>query len=177
MDIYEDRKRNENNTESVLDQIDFEIELTVRDIINFDYIILLIAGLKDIDSDDLKKKKTDEILKIFDRDIQLRKKKDLIKQFIEENLPKINGKHEVETKFNQFWNEEKNKKLQNLANRENIPIEKLEELVNQYLFNQRLPRSQEIVDSMTLAPKYLERKTIIERIKSAIQSIVDVFEW
>lgn len=177
LDIYEDRKRNENNTESVLDQIDFEIELTVRDIINFDYIILLIAGLKDIDSDDLKKKKTDEILKIFDRDIQLRKKKDLIKQFIEENLPKINGKHEVETKFNQFWNEEKNKKLQNLANRENIPIEKLEELVNQYLFNQRLPRSQEIVDSMTLAPKYLERKTIIERIKSAIQSIVDVFEW
>ena len=104
-------------------------------------------------------------------------KKDLIKQFIEENLPKIDGKHEVEAKFNQFWNDEKNKKLQNLAIKENIPIEKLESLVNEYLFNQRLPRSQQIVDSMTTAPKYLERKTIIERIKNAIQSIVDVFEW
>ncbi len=177
LDIYEDRKRSENNAESILDQIDFEIELTVRDIINFDYIILLIAGLKDIDSDEIKKKKTDEILKIFDRDIQLRKKKDLIRQFIEENLPKINGKHEVEAKFNQFWNDEKNKKLQNLAIKENIPIEKLEGLINEYLFNQRLPRSQQIIDSMNTAPKYLERKTIIERIKTAIQSIVDVFEW
>lgn len=177
LDIYEDRKRNDANEESILDQIDFEIELTVRDIINFDYIILLIAGLKDIDSNDLKRKKTDEILKIFDRDIQLRKKKDLIKQFIEENLPKIDGKHEVENKFNEFWNEEKSKKLNDLSKKENIPIEKLEELVNGYLFSQRLPRSQEIVDSMVSAPKYLERKTIIERIKNAIQSIVDIFEW
>jgi type I restriction enzyme R subunit len=45
LDIYEDRK-NHTDAESILDQIDFELELTIRDIIDFDYIILLIAGLK-----------------------------------------------------------------------------------------------------------------------------------
>jgi len=50
LDVYEDRKNNDSGVESILDQIDFEIELTVRDVINFDYIIKLIAGLKNISS-------------------------------------------------------------------------------------------------------------------------------
>ncbi|MDZ7726243.1 MAG: hypothetical protein U5L75_01545 [Candidatus Campbellbacteria bacterium] len=51
LDIYEERKSSEGEAESILDQIDFELELTVRDIVNFDYIIQLIAGLKNIKSD------------------------------------------------------------------------------------------------------------------------------
>src|SRR3990167_1896371 len=96
LDIYEDRKNYDGEAESILDQIDFEIELTTRDIINFDYIILLLAGIKNISSDVVRKKKTEEILRLFDRDVKLRKKKDLIKKFIEENLPKIGRSDDVE---------------------------------------------------------------------------------
>jgi len=177
LDIYEDRKKNESELESILDQIDFELELTIRDIINFDYIILLIAGLKNISSDTIRTKKTEEILRIFDRDVQLRKKKDLIQKFIEENLPKIDKSENVEKAFSEFWQSERSSVLKDLAEKENISIEKIEHLIGDYLYSQKVPREQEIADMLPVQPRILERKGIINRIKNAIVSIVDKFEW
>lgn len=177
LDIYEDRKKNESGVESILDQIDFELELTVRDIINFDYIILLIAGLKNISSDTLRHKKTEEILQIFDRDVQLRKKKDLIKKFIEENLPTIDNADSVEKAFSEFWASERSLVLKKLADDENIPTEKIEYLIGEYLYSQKMPHEQDIADMLHEQPRILERKGIIERIKAAIENIVDMFEW
>jgi type I restriction enzyme R subunit len=177
LDIYEERKNNENEVESILDQIDFELELTVRDIVNFDYIILLIVGLKNISSQVVKDKKIDEILSIFDRDARLRKKKDLIRKFIEENLPKISESDDVEKVFVEFWASERADNLKNIAENENIPLDKFEELIGEYLYTQKIPRGQDIVDLMPKQPRLLERQGIISRIKSAIENIVDIFEW
>ena len=177
LDIYEERKDNENDTESILDQIDFELELTVRDIINFDYIIRLIAGLTNISSQIVKDKKIEEILSIFDRDVKLRKKKDLIRKFIEENLPKISKSDDVEKVFTEFWASERADNLKVIAETENIPLDKFEELIGEYLYTQKIPRGQDIVDLMPEQPKLLERQGIINRIKNAIENIVDIFEW
>lgn len=179
LDIHEERKNNESGAESILDQIDFELELTVRDIINFDYIIQLIAGLKNINSKAVREKKTEEILRIFDRDVKLRKKKDLIRKFIEENLPNIGKRDDVEKAFSEFWASERAETLKEIAESENIPIEKFEQLIGEYLYTQKLPREQEIIDTIPKheQPKILERKGIIDRIKNAIENIVDVFEW
>ncbi|MEK9153111.1 MAG: type I restriction endonuclease subunit R, partial [Patescibacteria group bacterium] len=177
LDVYEERKNNDSGVESILDQIDFEIELTVRDIINFDYIIQLIAGLKNISSTAVRKKKTEEILRLFDRDVQLRKKKDLIKKFIEENLPKIGKADDVEEAFAEFWASERAKSLKDIAEAENIPVEKFEQLIGEYLYTQKLPHGQDIVDLLPEVPRIKERQGIIDRIKSAVENIVDIFEW
>ncbi len=177
LDIYEERKNNESDQESILDQIDFELELTVRDIINFDYIILLIAGLKNISSESIREKKTEDILKIFDRDVKLRKKKDLIKKFIEENLPKIGKADSVEEAFSDFWESERSIVLKKLAKDESIPTEKIEHLIGEYLYTQKLPHEQAIADLLPVQPRILEREGVIERIRKAIESIVDVFLW
>lgn len=178
LDIYEDRKNYEGDAESILDQIDFEIELTVRDIINFDYIIQLIAGLKNISSDIVRKKKTEDILRLFDRDVQLRKKKDLIRKFIEENLPKIGKDGDVEKAFSEFWDSERTDVLKCLAEAENIPVEKIEQLIGEYLYTDRLPSGQDIIDLLPpKSVKILERQGIIDRIKGAIENVVEMFEW
>lgn len=177
LDIHEERKNNDSDTESILDQIDFELELTVRDIINFDYIIQLIAGLKNISSKVVREKKTEEILRIFDRDVKLRKKKDLIRKFIEENLPNIDKADDVEKVFSEFWASERANVLKDVAKSENIPIEKFERLIGEYLYTQKLPREQDIADMIPEQPRILERKGVIGRIKMAIENIVDVFEW
>jgi len=177
LDIYEERKNDDDGIESILDQIDFELELTIRDIINFDYIILLIAGLKNISNDTIREKKTEDILKIFDRDARLRKKKDLIKKFIEENLPKIVKADDVEKAFSEFWTSERSETLKKLAKDENIPTENLEKLIGEYLYTQKLPREQDIADMLPEQPRIMERRGIITRIKSAIENIVDMFEW
>ncbi|MCX6733472.1 MAG: type I restriction endonuclease subunit R [Candidatus Peregrinibacteria bacterium] len=177
LDVYGDRKNNDSGAESILDQIDFEIELTVRDVIDFDYIIQLIAGLKNVTSDVVRKKKTEEILRLFDRDAQLRKKKDLIKKFIEENLPKISKSDDVEKAFSKFWASERSESLKNVATAENIPVEKFEHLIGEYLYTQKLPNGQEIVDLLPEVPQFRKRQGVIDRIKSAIENIVDMFEW
>jgi len=177
LDIYEERKNDDSGIESILDQIDFELELTIRDIINFDYIILLIVGLKNISNDTIREKKTEDILKIFDRDARLRKKKDLIKKFIEENLPKIAKADDVEKSFSEFWASERSETLKKLAKDENIPTENIEKLIGEYLYTQKLPREQDIADMLPEQPRIMERRGIISRIKSAIENIVDMFEW
>lgn len=177
LDVHEERKNHDPEIESILDQIDFELELTIRDIIDFDYIIQLIAGLKNISSDALRLKKTEDILKLFDRDVKLRKKKELIRKFIEKNLPKINKDDDVEKKFEEFWNSEKSNVVKEIARAEDIPIEKLENIISEYLYTQKLPLGQDIVDMLPEPPRILERQRIIDRVRSAIENLVDIFEW
>ncbi len=110
-------------------------------------------------------------------DVQLREKKDLVKKFIEENLPKIDKSGNVEKAFNEFWSSERAGSLKTIAKNENIPIDKIEQLVGEYLYTQRMPRGQDIVDLLPKTPKILERQGIINRIKSAIENIVEKFEW
>lgn len=177
LDIHEERKTHEPEKESILDQIDFELELTVRDVVDFDYIIQLIAGLKDISSDVVREKKTEDILRLFDRDVKLRKKKELIRKFIEENLPKIREDENVEEAFEKFWASERSSALREVAQAENIPLEKFENIIGEYLYTQKLPHGQDIVDLLPEAPRILERQSIIDRVRSAIENIVDMFEW
>jgi type I restriction enzyme R subunit len=177
LDVYEERKTHEVGDESILDQIDFELELTRRDIVNFDYIIFLIAGLKDVTSETVRNKKVEDIMRIFDQSVELRKKKDLVKKFIEENLPKIDKFGNVEKAFSKFWSSERSIVLKKIAADENIPVEKFEAVIGEYLFSQKLPRGQDIADMLSERPRILERQGIIDRIRVAIQNIVDVFEW
>ncbi len=177
LDIYEQRKQEEKNQESILDEIDFELELTVRDIVNFDYIIMLLAGLKSVTSETLRKKKTEDILRIFDHDVQLRNKKELIRKFIEENLPHIEKPEHVEQAFTEFWSREKKQELYDLADKENIPRTKLEEMISEYTYTQKLPKEQDIADILPRQPPILERKGILGRIRNALENIVNIFEW
>ncbi len=179
LDIYEERKRKEEEGESVIDQIDFELELTVRDIIDYDYIIQLIIGIKDATSDKVRKKKTKEVLDILDRNVQLRKKKELIKKFIEENLPKVRKKEDVEKAFKEFWESEQSKALLEITENENLSKEDLEHLIGDYFYTGKLPHGEEIIDSIPdeKKPRLIERQNVIDRIKKAIENIVEIFEW
>lgn len=180
LDVYQERKNKDGKQlESVLDQIDFELELVATDIINFDYIIKLIAGLKDITSDLLRQKKTDDILKIFDRDIKLRKKKELIQKFIEENLPRIARSEDVEAEFGKFWESERSLALRKVAEEEHINLGSFQTLIGDYIYTQRTPLGDDIIALLpeNEKPSVLKRQGIINRIKGAIVNLVDVFEW
>ena len=177
LDLYEERNRNEAGAESILDDIDFEIELTMRDLVNFDYIIRLIAGLREITSDKIREKKTEEILKIFDRDVMLRKKKELIRKFIEESLPSVSVSEDVEEAFDEFWTSERLKRLEEVSRNEGMSLDNLHDLFGEYLYTQRLPRGQQIVDLLPNIPRILEWHGVVDRIRNALVDIVDVFEW
>ena len=83
----------------------------------------------------------------------------------------------MEKAFGDFWTSERSKTLKGVAKSENISVEKFEHLIGEYLYTQKLPHGQDIVDLLPEAPKILERQGIIDRIKGAVKNIVDVFEW
>lgn len=177
LDIYNARKTEQKEKISIIDEIDFELELTRRDTINFDYIVKLIVNLKDISSDEVREKKVADILRVFDADIHLQKKKDLIEQFINENLPKIDDAENVENELEKYWREEESKYMKNLAEKENIDLDKIKNLISEYLYTERMPLSDEIISLLPEQPTLIESESIITRIKESLQSFVEIFEW
>ena len=140
---------------------------------------MLIIGLKDLNTKKARDERTQAILRIFDRDAVLRKKKDLIKKFIEESLPLLPKETDVEKAFNQYWGEKRAEVIDRIAKEEKMPVQNIEKLVGEYLYNQKLPRDQEIADSLEQG-KQIDirvRSSVIGRIRQAIKELVEKFEW
>ena len=181
LDLYEQKKgQGEKEKVSVLDDIDFSLELIRTDIVNYDYIIKLLIGLKETSSEKLRQEKTETILRTLDRDIKLRRKKDLIKKFIEENLPDIKSGDDVEEAFEVYWNNEQKNFIDKISKEEKIKKEELEKMIGKYLYSEKMPLGDEIVKLLPKdkQPRLLERKPIIKRIKQKLRSFVEIFvEW
>ncbi|MBU0569928.1 hypothetical protein KKB40_04065, partial [Patescibacteria group bacterium] len=67
--------------------------------------------------------------------------------------------------------------LKKTAEAEAIPLEKFERIIGEYLYTQKMPRGQDIVELLPQPPKIMNRQGIIDRIKKAIENIIDIFEW
>lgn len=175
LDIH-DKVKKERNTEkaSILEDVDFELSLIHRDEINVAYILNLLVSLNKLEPAEAKKRQK-EIIDLMAGEIQLRSKRALIEAFIEENLPKLKPNENVIKAFENYWTENKGAAFEKLCAEEKIEPQKLEKLLNTYTFANRLPREQEIVDSLSFKPKILERKPIIERIADKIKSFIDTF--
>jgi type I restriction enzyme R subunit len=96
LDLYEKVKRDTAKEKtSILDDIDFEMELIHRDRINVAYILKLLAKLKNAKTSEAKAEKK-AIIELLGGDISLRSKRELI----EENLPHIT---DVDTIGKKCW--------------------------------------------------------------------------
>ena len=112
LDLYEKVKRDNNaNPDSALEDIDFEIELMHRDVIDVTYIINLLSLLVDAKGNNFEVKKK-QISDMLSGDVNLRSKKDLIEQFIEDNLIHITNSEDVPEAFDTYWSEQKIKSFQ-----------------------------------------------------------------
>lgn len=159
---------------SILNEVDFELELIHRDEINVAYILRLLAKLKTVTpAEEAKQRK--EILEILSGEIQLRSKRGLIEKFINENLPAIEDPDDVKLVFEDFWETERKKGFEVLCNEEKLEPTKLQEVIGEYMFSGNKPLRNDVVRLLEVPPKTLERKTIGERIVEKILSYVDTY--
>lgn len=160
---------------SILDDVDFELELIHRDEINVTYILKLLANLKDAKKAEQEKKRK-EILDILSGEAHLRSKRELIEKFILENLPVIEDSEDVPEAFEKFWNEEQIKAFNKLVEEENLAADKAEKLIEEYLFAEREPLRDEVLALIEgEQPSVLQRKKVGDRILSKIVKFVDTF--
>jgi type I restriction enzyme R subunit len=160
---------------SILDDVDFELELIHRDEINVNYIIQLLIKLKsDVQKDVTKTEQ--EIANLLNTEVNLRSKRELIQQFIEENLPTIEDTDNIPEAFEVFWNEEQQKAFKKLTKDENLSEEKTQKLIENYLYAEREPLRDEVLDLIEgEKPSVLKRKKLGDKILKQIIEFVETF--
>jgi type I restriction enzyme R subunit len=176
LDLY-DKVKSDGQKEkiSILEDVDFELELIHRDEINVTYIIQLLIKLKTSVSNDTEKTEK-EIQNLLNTEADLRSKRELIERFIKENLPIIEDTENVHEEFEKFWSEEQKKAFIQLVKEENLSLEKTERLIEGYLFSEKEPMRDEILELIEgEKPTILERKKLGDRILSKIIGFVDTF--
>jgi len=173
LDLYEKVKSDHQKEKvSILEDVDFELELIHRDEINVAYILKLLARMKGKDHEKTHK----EIMDLIGGEATLRSKRELIEKFIQENLPWITDTDEIPDAFEKFWNTEQRDALLKLCETEGLAQDKVEKVIEGYLFTEREPLRDEVLDLIDGdKPPLLERKSVSERIFNKILKFVDTF--
>ena len=181
LDIYDKtRSKNDDEKESLVEEVDFELELIQRDDINVAYILKLLANLQrdvkdDATQEDYQQKKA-SILELLDKEVQLRSKRDLIEKFIDDRLPTIEPEEKVEKVFQDFWNQERVEAIRQLCLEENLKEEAVKQMIANYTFSGKEPSREIVLSACREKPKLLERKAIFKRVVSQLLDIINKFD-
>lgn len=159
---------------SILNDIDFELELIHRDQINVAYILQLLAKLKHAKTEDAKAQKK-AIIDMLSGDVELRSKRELIEKFIEENLPHINDVDAIQDEFERYWHEEKILALSKICEDENLDKAQFKALIESYTDYGREPLRDDIFKCLDNRPSILKAREIGERILDKMKEFVQVF--
>lgn len=176
LDLYEDIKDDREKPEkvSMLNDINFELELIHRDEINVAYILTLLGRLRESSVEEqatIRKSLMDSLTNTP----SMRSKRELIEKFINENLLHLTEEDDLESKFFEFWDEEKLKALNKLSEEEELKEDKLQSVISDYLYTGRTPLRDDLVETMKIRPALKERKLRADNILAKIKDYVDKF--
>ncbi len=176
LDLHDKVKSgHESDKVSILDDVDFELELIHRDEINVSYIIQLLIKLKSNQKKSAGQVRN-EIENLLNTEIRLRSKKELIDKFIRDNLPAIDNTDDIPQEFEKFWNIEQDKAFIKLVDDEQLSRERTQTLIEQFLYSEKPPMLDEILDLLEGdKPTLLQRRKIGNRLLKKIVGFVETF--
>ena len=171
LDIYESMKETKEKV-SILDDIDFEIELLKHDIINATYIIML---LKDLNPDDKSYEKDKSfILRTLDSSPELKSKRDLIEMFIEKNLPSIKKNGDIEDELDTHLENEKEKAFSVFIAGANLKKEIIQSVIDDYEFSGKIDDAR-IKRSFNEILKFKDKRMKVKTVREKIVELIEKF--
>jgi len=176
IDIYE-KVRNGSATEkeSILNDVDFEIELVHKDEVTVYYILSILKQMVKIDNKSFEKKRK-AVTDLIAGDIKLRSKRELIERFIDENLLHIEDSEDIEEAFDNYWGEQKLAAFNKLCKEEKLNENKIQAIIEEYLFANQITSINEKVDDALLEREtLLIRKKTVKRVIEKIMSFIETF--
>lgn len=163
------RQKNEREVVSVLNDVDFCIELMESDRINVAYIMNLI---RNIHFDDAKQKDYD-INYIKDElgradNPQLLRKVELLQAFLDRVVGGLTNSDEIDAAYNEFENSEKQKEIEKFAEIEELDTKMLTDIISEYEFSGTLDVGN-IRDRIAKQMPLLKKRMLVYRIVDFIQ--------
>ena len=170
------RQKNDRQVISVLNDVDFCIELMESDRINVAYIMNLI---RNIHFDDPKQKDFD--IKNIEAELkrtdnpQLLRKVVILQAFLDQVVKGLNSADEIDAAYNDFENEEKRKEIEAFAETEDIDPKMLGEFISEYEFSGTM-EAGDIRDRIDKPMPLLKKKSLVNRIVDFILSHVEKYQ-
>lgn len=162
---------------SVIDEVDFEIELLAKDSINVNYILSLIKNLDNKDVSFVKD--VEYILKTVDSIPNLKNKRELLEKFIEENrnIFSVDFKGDIEDRLVKFMRKKRNEAIEEMVAEEELIYGKVNEIVEKCEFTEKKPDFNEIKESFSGKVSVLKLNKKIQSIQERIEKILDRFNF
>lgn len=160
---------------SVLDDVDFCIELMESDRINVAYIMNLIRNIN-FQSKQTRDKDIEHIKDELDRsdNMRLHKKIDILRAFLDQVVSGFDGTEDIDAAYNDFENKQKAEEIEAFAAQEDIDPAMLRDEVAEFEFTGVL-NPGEIRDRITKPLPLLKKKSLVSRIVEFIRSHVDKY--
>lgn len=174
-DIYRTlNMRAANEKASILQDIDFSIELMATDRINVSYIMNLIRNIERTDTEK-QKRDVDHIRNEIDRSdsLELHKKIDLIKRFLDDVLPTVSADANIDDAYESYENEERNQEIKKFATENGISEDFLKEEIAEFEFS-GIIRKQNIMDNVKLP--FLKKTKAVKAIIDFINYIIEKYQ-
>lgn len=182
LDIHDRMKSDQDDDQkaSILNEVDFELELIRRDNINVAYILALLASVvaEQREAEDAldTASKTKTILDLLGSEPRLRSKRELIEEFITAYLPTMKSAEQTTATFEEFWAEKREAAFNSICSEEKLRPEGFAILLEAYQFSGKRPMTDEVIAIMIETPGILQRKPSAERVVSRMVTFIDTFE-
>ncbi|NQY09882.1 MAG: type I restriction endonuclease subunit R, partial [Flavobacteriales bacterium] len=161
--LYESVKSNAQKEKvSILEEVDFELELLHRDEINVAYILKLLAGLKNATQSEQEQQKK-VIMDMLTGDVELRSKRELIEKFISDYLDNIKDVEDIPEEFEKYWSDQKVLAIGKLCEEENLDQKQFQSLIDAYIFSNQEPLRDDVFKCLDSRPSILLAREIGER--------------
>ncbi len=164
---------------SILDDVDFCIELIANDKINVQYILNLLKRIAKDEKKEEKEKDIKDLIDMVDQstDDNLHSKSDLIKAFITRVAPVLTPDMEIDDEYNKFMEEQRIKEINDTADYFGLTPEKIEEYIKEYEFGGILEPDTIKQDLKIEKVREIKEKenipTVIKAKKTIAQKIID----
>ncbi len=169
------KHKDEKEVVSVLDDVDFCIELMESDRINVAYIMNLIRNIH-FESKIQRDKDIEHIKEELNRsdNMRLHKKIDILRAFLDEVVCGLDGSEDIDAEYNDFENKKKFAEIQEFAKQEKIDPQILKSEIAEYEFTGVI-NSGNIRDRITEPMPLLKKKSLVRRIVDFIKAHVEKF--
>ena len=145
------------------------------DRINVGYILTLLQLVLNTDDEQKRKQYEAQIHDLIGSEVGLHDKQELIKKFIEDNMPKMINGQSVQDAFAEFWDAEKEQAYQRLCEEENLKSEQMKVVLDNYEFTKRLPRKEELKELPTYKVRLFERDNVFTNLLVKTRQLIGKF--
>ncbi len=160
--------------ESILGEIDFEIELLGTTKVDADYILDLLGKMVGSDVEG-KEKLKEKLLRQITNDIKQHSKRELIQRFIEEQLVHIENPMNIADALEDFFANEREKALFKLSTEYAVKPEQLGEVIDRYVWlGQEVPK-EEMTDLLKGKHSYMQTRKLSTNLSEAVNGYAETY--